>query len=98
MQQACTVDGLEKSIRTPAWFYREATKEQAATERPSGDASLGELYVKPDDRWEVNEIIDRRDDIADQLRRALRDFEQAACDRQLDQLPPLDEQLVVSTD
>ena len=98
MQQACSIEGLERSIRTPAWFYRKATKVQVATERTSGDASFGELFVKPDDRWEVNEIRDRRNDVAEQLCRALRDFEQAACDGKLDQLPPLDEELVVSAD
>ena len=42
-------------IRTPAWSLLQ-TKDMAA-----------QLYVKPDDRWEVSDIAARRDDIVDQL-------------------------------
>lgn len=48
----------EHSIRTPAWFMRR-----------SGEG--GQLYVKPDDRWEVNEVSDRCADVAEQLTAAL---------------------------
>ena len=40
----------ERALRTPAWFYREAG---------TGDDKQRELYGKPDDRWEVNEIAGR---------------------------------------
>ena len=40
----------ERALRTPAWFYRQ---EQLENE------TRHELYVKPDDRWEVNEISAR---------------------------------------
>ncbi|MGE3778656.1 MAG: sulfatase-like hydrolase/transferase [Pirellulaceae bacterium] len=39
--------GDERSLRTPAWFFRTAPGTPPA------------LYAKPDDRWEVNEVADR---------------------------------------
>ena len=38
----------ERALRTPHWYYRQASAEQQE-----------ELYVKPDDRWEANEVSDR---------------------------------------
>jgi arylsulfatase A-like enzyme len=50
----CSAFGDERSIRTPAWFLRREGEEV-------------QLYVKPDDRWEINEVSDRCDDVARQL-------------------------------
>jgi hypothetical protein len=47
----------EQAIRTPAWFYRQSQGADE-TERQQ------ELYVKPDDRWEVNEISQRAANVA----------------------------------
>jgi arylsulfatase A-like enzyme len=49
-QIALASDDLALAVRTPAWFYRESGAEH---ERISA------LYVKPDDRWEANEISQR---------------------------------------
>lgn len=54
--------GGDRAIRTPAWYLRihETT----------------ELFVKPDDRWEVNDVADRAHDVVEKLQAALVDFEQ----------------------
>ncbi len=45
--------GAERAIRTPAWYLR-------GTDPP-------ELFVKPDDRWEANNVASRCGEIAEQL-------------------------------
>lgn len=60
---ACSAFGEQRAIRTPAWFYRR-------------DATGAELYAKPDDRWEVNEVSDRCADVARQLAELLARCEQ----------------------
>lgn len=52
----------ERWIRTPAWTLRRPA--------PGGNASAApaaELFVKPDDRWEANEVGSRCPDIVDRL-------------------------------
>jgi hypothetical protein len=52
----------EQWIRTPAWMLRRPA--------PDGDAATGpgaELFVKPDDRWEANEVGSRCPDIVERL-------------------------------
>ena len=49
---------LDRAIRTPAWYLRESGE---------GSTVKHELYVKPDDHWEVNDIADRCPEIATQL-------------------------------
>lgn len=46
-------DRGQQVLRTPAWLLR--TKLPGAVEEPRSS----ELFVKPDDRWEINEIGDR---------------------------------------
>lgn len=48
--------GDELALRTRHWFYRETG--DPATRR-------SELYTKPDDRWEVNEISQRAVDVSE---------------------------------
>lgn len=52
----------ERSLRTPGWMLRQPPSVP-------GEAvpAAAELYVKPDDRWEANEIADRCPEIAEQL-------------------------------
>lgn len=72
----------ELSIRTPAWFLRRG-------------ASGVELYVKPDDRWEVNEVSDRCTEVAEQLSTVLEQHEgQLRSCRRGDSLPPLADELI----
>jgi len=54
--------GEERGIRTPAWYLRE-----------SGGAGNGrrELFVKPDDLWEANDIADRCQEVTTELAEVL---------------------------
>jgi hypothetical protein len=62
-QVVCSAFGEERSLRTPAWFLRRAGDEVR-------------LYVKPDDRWEINEVSDRCGDVAGRLLKLLEAGEQ----------------------
>jgi arylsulfatase A-like enzyme len=77
----------QRAIRSPAWFLRESIVE--------GQTSR-ELFAKPDDRWEVNEVASRCGDVAEQLAAAADQFEQAAAAGTLASLPPLAEILTDS--
>jgi len=46
----------ESAVLTPSWFLRVP-----------GHGNNPELYVKPDDRWEVNDVADRCDETVRQL-------------------------------
>ncbi len=52
----------ETALVTPEWFLRKyfVTTNDVGTFRK-------ELYLKPDDRWEVNDVADRCQDIVEQL-------------------------------
>lgn len=60
--RTCVISAVqgERAIRTPAWMLRDR-----------GDSAPSELYRKPDDRWEANEIADRCPEIAARLQAAL---------------------------
>lgn len=47
------VSSTERALRTPAWHFRLA--------------DLPELYAKPDDRWEVNNLAQRFPEISDSM-------------------------------
>ncbi len=65
----------ERAIVTPSWFLR-------AGETP-------ELFVQPDDRWQVNNVANRCPDIVELLEEALASRERALKSGQLSQVPPL---------
>lgn len=73
---ACSVSSGQRSIRTPAWFLRES---------PSGI----ELYAKPDDRGEVNEVAQRCSEVVEGLIAKLEEFAAAARAGRLADLPSL---------
>jgi arylsulfatase A-like enzyme len=79
--RAGSVDGRQRALRVPAWFLRHDA------------AGKSLLYVKPDDRWECNEIADRCQDVAVQLSDVLHAFEDAARDDDRQCLVPLAEVL-----
>jgi arylsulfatase A-like enzyme len=59
--RVCLVaEGSERAIRTPAWHLR--------------DAAEPELFAKPDDRWEVNDVADRCPEVVDLLREAFAEY------------------------
>jgi arylsulfatase A-like enzyme len=70
----------ERAIRTPAWYFRS-----------SGE---GELYAKPDDRWEVNNVSNRCLEIVECLQDALFQYEQAILSGSVSDLPPLSDILI----
>lgn len=72
--------GRERAIRTPAWYLRKA-------EPP-------ELYVKPDDFWEVNEVAVRCQEVVECLLDAADRFEQTIYSGSVAELPPLSDVLV----
>jgi arylsulfatase A-like enzyme len=55
-----------RAIRTPAWMLVQRAAAPAPLAEPSGFSGV-ELYVKPDDRWEANEIADRCPEIVGSL-------------------------------
>lgn len=62
-------DDQQQAIRTPAWLLRKL---------PTGSAPRElELFVKPDDRWEANEIGDRCPAVAAELEERLQELLQA---------------------
>lgn len=77
-------DSYERAIRTPAWFLREERSSQE---------SRAELYVKPDDRYELNDIASRCPDMVEQLQTAVELFQQHVDRQQRDEMPKLPREL-----
>ena len=74
----------QRAIRTPAWFLRESTQDGETTH---------ELFAKPDDRWEANEISSLCSGVVEMLAAELDRFAAAATSGQLAESPPLAEVL-----
>ncbi len=81
--RAWIVSRHEQALRTPAWLLRQPI------------AGAAELYAKPSDRWEVNEVANRLSDVVAGLQAALAEMQQAGPQNQL---PPLAEALVTEVD
>ena len=81
---AVAVNGGQRAIHTPAWFCRETMAD--------GEKRY-ELFAKPDDRWEMNEVASRCGHEVELLAAALDQFELAARSGKLAELPPLPELL-----
>lgn len=76
--RALLISRHDRAIRTPGWYLR----------RPDND--LAELYSKPSDRWEVNEVAKLLPEVTAGLQDALTELEQAGEAT----LPPLPDLLV----
>lgn len=76
----CGVNGGDWSLRTPIWFLRTS----------SGPP---QLFVKPDDHWEVNEIASRCADVVEELQTALHQVRKAGKAGDPKLLPTLAEEL-----
>ena len=60
-------DSAEWALRTPEWAYLLPVKV------PEGDPQRGpQLYVKPDDRWEVNDVRQQHLELAEEFEQTLR--------------------------
>jgi hypothetical protein len=70
----------ERAIRTPAWHLR------------SGE--VPELFAKPDDYWEVNNVAPRCPEVVECLEDALAEFEQTLQAGRISDLPPLSDILL----
>ena len=71
--------GSEKLFRTPAWLMRVPgnTDRTHYRDHPSQLDVPIELYVKPDDRFEVNDVADRCADVVEAMISELESFESA---------------------
>ncbi len=67
--------GTERAIRTPAWYLRAAAEP--------------ELFAKPDDRCEVNNVASRCQDVVEGLQDALMQYELSLPAGRTSDLPPL---------
>ena len=76
--RALLISRHDRAIRTPGWYLR----------RP--DSGPAELYAKPSDRWEVNEVAKLLPEVTAGLQDALTELEQAGEAT----LPPLPDLLV----
>ncbi len=83
-------------LRTPAWsalFDGGATDEHNVAASNAAGAQRVRLWVKPEDRWEVSEIADRRRAIAERLSELVRQFHWAVGKDDRSLLPALDDEL-----
>jgi len=74
---ACTAlqvgESIEYALRTPEWAFLLPVKPGV----DDADRSP-QLFVKPDDRCEVNNVLQHHLELAEQLERTLRDFVSAS--------------------
>jgi arylsulfatase A-like enzyme len=71
-------------LRTPEWAFLLLRKT------PEEGTEVSRLYVKPDDCWEVNDVVQQHPELAEQMERALRAFVQASSRAGRLEVPPLE--------
>jgi hypothetical protein len=76
---ACAAGRVQRAIRTPAWFLRESEVDGQRRH---------ELFAKPDDRWEANEVSSRCGDVVELLAAELDRFEAAAREGRVAEMAP----------
>jgi arylsulfatase A-like enzyme len=85
-EYACLgMDVAEFAIRTHLWHLI------VPIETDPEEPRFPELYRKPEDRWDQNNVIEQHPEVADQLELALRRFVAALREGRIDDLPPLRE-------
>jgi hypothetical protein len=84
--RALVVHGPERALRTPAWFLRSGPASDAAP------AAI-DLFVKPDDQWEVNEVSDRLPQVVEEMTATMENLEQAIRANDETSLAPLSDVL-----
>lgn len=60
-----------RAIRTPAWCLRETVVANPNAVDRSGNPPTLELYVRPDDRWEANDVAKLCPEVVDELQSRL---------------------------
>ncbi len=84
LQLAVTVNGNEAlAMHTPAWMLKCGAQ--------------AELFTKPDDRWEANDVADLCPDVVNKLREEVAAFELACREGQPLLTAPSDEELISPT-
>ena len=98
LQRACTILPCESALRTPAWFLRAPRRAgenaHGPTEPDVDDDQVHELFVKPDDRWDANNVASRCPTVVRQMHEQLILFQRMAKQGRLDQMPPLPDDLI----
>src|SRR5262249_50647825 len=61
--------GVEWALRTPEWGF-----VLPVVQVPGDPPRLPQLYVKPDDRWEVNNVLQHHLELAECLEQTLHQF------------------------
>lgn len=72
-------EAIEYAIRTPEWAFLLpipplTPPALGGSERGVDPQRAPQLYVKPDDRWEVNNVLQHHHELAEQLEKTLRGF------------------------
>jgi len=78
------MDGEEYAIRTPDWHFVLPVEPD-----PDDEPRRPQLYRKPEDRWDKNDVIGENAEVADRLELALRRFVDALNRDALEPLPTL---------
>jgi arylsulfatase A-like enzyme len=79
------MDVAEFAIRTHLWHLIVPVEQDPDEPRSS------ELFRKPEDRWDQNNVIEQHPEVADHLEVTLRRFVEAIGQDRVDELPPLRE-------
>ena len=103
--RACTfASAEERAIVTAAWSMRLGAGASGGSRGtrdrgPSGGSEAAvELFAKPDDWFEVNEVSDRCGEVAAEMEQAFIQFEQACQTADPAELPPLPTTLITGLD
>jgi arylsulfatase A-like enzyme len=80
------MDVEEFAIRTPAYHLILPIEPD-----PEDEPRARQLYLKPEDRWDQNNVADQHAEVAEHLELALRRFAEAVGRGSIDGLPPLRE-------
>jgi arylsulfatase A-like enzyme len=89
--RACVTAPNQRAIITPAWSLR-------VSENANQSPQYVELFAKPDDWFEVNEVLNRCPEIAAGLQSLLAEFGAACRDDDAAELSKLPEQLIFGMD
>ncbi len=81
-----TANETSGCLVTPVWYLQEIAPEKDNPVNPDGGYAL---YVKPDDRWDVNDVSDRCVEIVEQLIEAKTDLHRRLIAGDVTPLEPL---------
>jgi len=80
-------EAVEWALRTPEWAFLLPVRPA-----PGDPPRSAQLYVKPDDRWEMNSLVQHHLEWSEELEKTLRGFVVATRQPGPFQLPPLPEE------